>query len=334
MSEPKAIHEVDPLHPDLEVPTPLDLVMRLTRPQREQRVERLIEIAWQRYHEAVNTHITSAGKIHHSTALLFSGGKDSSTIATIFRPVLTHVIHADTGTGIEATRQFVRDTALEWGIPLIMERGVDDYWNVVRGMIRNKTNDERPQPPGFPGPGAHSFFYARLKERALDQARHTMGIARSRSKRSVWIAGRRRSESQRRSTIPHHESDGTVVWCSPIAVWHKADLLTLRLMRDDVPINPVSEKLGMSGECGCLCNASPGEREMWFSQYPDEPFLRRVLEVEAELADRDDIPEDRKRWGWAGERDDESERQEAGRLCGPDCGVDPLLAMMDPLRHA
>jgi 3'-phosphoadenosine 5'-phosphosulfate sulfotransferase (PAPS reductase)/FAD synthetase len=323
----------DPLNPHPEEPTPIDLVMRLTRPQRELRVERLIEMAWQRYHEAVDYFITRDGLHQSSTCLLFSGGKDSSTIAALFRPVVTHILHANTGTGIEATRTFVRDIAHEWGVDLVMERGDDDYFDMVLGRLRAK-DGTLVWPGGFPGPGSHGFpMYQRLKERAFDKMKHTLGVSNSRKLRSVWIAGRRRPESKARGTIPHCERDGPIVWVSPLAVWHKADLLALRLMRDDVPINPVADKLGMSGECGCLANAHPGEREIWFDAYPNEPFLLRILETEHIL--RTDpkyahIPDYMKSWGWGAYKED-VRRSDPGRLCGPDCGPDPLLDMMDPL---
>ena len=113
---PELFIDHDPLDPHPEEPTPLDLVMRLTRTQREQRVEKLIELAWRRYHEAIQYFITDEGRQHHSTCLMFSGGKDSSTIAALFRPVATHILHANTGTGIQATRDFVAQTAQEWGL--------------------------------------------------------------------------------------------------------------------------------------------------------------------------------------------------------------------------
>lgn len=316
----------DPLSPHPEVPTPLDMVHRLTRRDRELRVEALTELAWQRYAEARNL---AEPKRIATVCLLFSGGKDSSTIAALFRDEFDTIVHADTGTGVEATRQFVRDTAAAWGKRLVMEKSDDDYFDLVLGRVRTKAG-EKVWPGGFPGGGAHGLMQQRLKERATDKARHTLGVANSRTECAVWIAGRRRPESTQRRDVPHYEVDGSVIWCSPLAVWHKADLLTLRLMRDDVPVNPVSEVLGMSGECGCLANSHPGEREMWFEKYPDEPFLRRVLEVESELRHRDDIPNRFKRWGMSGVLPDEDVAP-GGRFCGKDCGPDPLLDLMDPL---
>lgn len=346
----------DPLDPHPEVPTPLDLVVRLTRRDRERRVERLTEMAWARYEQAV---AACGSKTIEAICGLYSGGKDSSAIVTLFRPVLTHLLHADTGTGIEATREFVRGVAAAWELPLVMERAPDDYFDIVLGLVKTKGTGEDVWPGGFPGPGAHGFTQQRLKERAMDLARHTLGVGNSKTRCVIWIAGRRRPESEARKDVPHVELDGSVTWSAPLAVWHKADLLTLRLMRpDEVPINPTAERLGMSGECGCLANAHPGEREMWFRNYPDDPFLAKVLEVEALLRDRAGlrrlalsrgytaaaadayadrlyaIPEHRKTWGWGATHVDKTPAprvDSVGRLCKKDCGVDPLLALMDPL---
>lgn len=324
----------DPLRPDWEEPTPLGMVMRLTRRQREKRVERLVEMAHARLAEAIS--VLGEGKQIKAICGLFSGGKDSSTVIHLFRPQLTHLVHANTETGIEATRVFVRQVAADWDIPLIEERPNpgEGYFDLVLGKVRTKDGLRQPYPGGFPGPAMHGQMYQRLKERGLERVKHRLGVANSRTDRVVFIAGRRRAESKTRSTVPHYENWGSVDWSSPIAVWHKADLLTYRLMHaGDIPLNPVSDVLDMSGECGCLANAAGDERQKWIDAYPDDPFIVRVQEVERELADRDDIPEHRKRWGWGGLHDDGSPRTEAGKLCGPDCGRDPLLNLMDPMFH-
>lgn len=337
---PELFIDHDPLHPHPEEPTPIDLVMRLTRPQREKRVEALIELADRRFYEAVEMAVVRPGKTLHSVCVLFSGGKDSSTIAALFRDRATHLVHADTGTGIQATRDFVAQTAREWGLPLVMEKSDDDYFDMVLGRLRNK-NGEIAWRGGFPAAGAHGFTQQRLKERALDKVRHTLGVANSRTHCSLWVSGRRRPESKQRSTIPHWEIDGSVGYSAPLAVWHKADLLALRLMFGkrgrQVPDNPVARRLGMSAECGCLANAHPGEREMWFREFPDDPFLLKIVETEAELQKPEyaHIPEHMKKWGWGADPANQKlvkrAPEPAGRLCGPDCGPDPLLDLMDPL---
>lgn len=330
--------EHDPLNPHPEHPTPIEQVVRLTRPQREKRVERLVEMAWERYYEAVNL-IEADGKEIVATCALTSGGNDSYTVAHLFRSVTTHQVHANTGTGIEATRKFVRRQASEWAASLleVHPQPGAGYFDLIRGTVLAKSRETGEMVPawpgGFPGPAAHKVMYERLKERGLSRVPHLLGISNSRTARALFIAGRRRPESMRRSSVPHHEikKKGTTPWVSPIAVWHKADLRAYRLMHDDVPCNPVAAILGMSGECGCLANAVPGEVERWRAAYPGDPFILEVAKVEAELADRDDIPEHRKKWGWGAEYDEPDEIERIDGLCGPACGPDPLLDQMDPL---
>lgn len=335
-------YEHDPLDPHPEEPTPIDQVLRLTRKQRERRVERLVEMASARFDQAIATHCLDKTVV--GTCALVSGGNDSYTVAHLFKDRLTHIVHANTGTGIEATREHVRKTAADWGLPLIERTPPEGegYFDLVLGRVfaRSRKTGElvRAWPGGFPGPAAHAVMQQRLKGRCLEQVPHALGISGSRTHRVVFIAGRRRSESRRRASVPHHEALGTVVWSSPIAVWHKADLRAYRVMAskaDPVPSNPVAERLGMSGECGCLANAVAGEVERWRTAYPDEPFIRRIADVEHTLRgpEFEHVPEHRKTWGWGAYYDEPDAIVPMGTdsLCGPTCGPDPIADLMDPL---
>jgi len=241
--------EHDPLDPHPEHPTPIELVVRLTRSERETRVKRLVQMAWNRFDEAADIH--GKGKTIVATCALVSGGNDSYTLAHIFRSVATHQVHANTGTGIEGTRQFVRDQAVAWDVPLIetYTRAGQGYFDLVRGtvMARSRETGEMVQawPGGFPGPAAHAVMYQRLKARGLEQVPHHFGISGSRTERVLYLAGRRRPESKRRAKVPHHEAKGTVVWGSPLAVWHKADLRAYRLLNSGVPRNPVAFQVSL-----------------------------------------------------------------------------------------
>lgn len=329
--------EHDPLNPHPEHPTPIELVVRLTRSERETRVRALIDLSQYKYEHALDR--WADGKNVVATCSLVSGGNDSYTVANVFRDATTHHVHANTETGIEATRVFVRDTAAGWQMPLIEHKPEPGkgYFDLVRGdvMARSKKTGEmvRAWPGGFPGPAAHAIMYQRLKQRALDRVPHDFGISGSRTERVVFIAGRRRPESKVRSTVPYADPQGTILWISPMAVWHKADLRAYRLMFPDIPQNPVAKVLGMSGECGCLSYSTAGEAQRWREAFPEDPFILKVGEVEAEIADRTDIPDHRKKWGWGGDYDDPDEVEEFGRnaLCSVNCGPDPLFDSMDPL---
>jgi hypothetical protein len=338
-------YDHDPLDPHPEHPTPIQLVLALTRSERETRVDRLVQMAWNRYDQAVDL----IGKNIIATCSLVSGGNDSYTVAHIFRSVATHQVHANTGTGIEATREFVRAQAGRWNVPLleVHPKPGEGYFDLVRGkvMARSRKTGELVQAwaGGFPGPAAHQIMYTRLKERGLEQIPHVFDISGSRTERALFIAGRRRAESKRRATVPHVDIDGrgTTPWASPIAIWQKPDLLAYRIKHMDsdtpVPTNPVARTLGLSAECGCLANATAGEPELWREVYPTDPFILAVNECEADLAPRTDILEHRKRWGWASYVDDwhtlESEPEPAPLegLCSVNCGPDPIADWCDPL---
>ncbi|MGJ6127343.1 hypothetical protein QN239_32710 [Mycolicibacterium sp. Y3] len=150
----------DPLNPHPEHPTPIELILSLTLPQRMERVRALIALSRRKYAEAMAEISTKKSVV--AVCALVSGGNDSYTVAHLFRDIATHQVHANTGTGIEATREFVRATAAEWGVPLI-ERSPklgQGYFDMVRGNVtaRSRKTGElvRAWPGGFPGPAALS----------------------------------------------------------------------------------------------------------------------------------------------------------------------------------
>lgn len=114
------------------------------------------------------------------------------------------------------------------------------------------------QKHGFPGPAMHLRMYQQLKERAV-----RLLIKRNKTRHSdkVMIAtGIRHDESERRSGYVGQEVsfNGAAMWVNPLYWWTKsmmADYVKLQGLRR----NPVSEMLGMSGECLCGAYAHPGE---------------------------------------------------------------------------
>ncbi|WP_378736008.1 phosphoadenosine phosphosulfate reductase family protein [Nocardia brasiliensis] len=253
MAEPTLFDAVDPLRPGLDAPTPVGDVARLDVAGRTERVLRLRQQGEQIFSDALAAHL---GR-HHVAAVcvLFSGGTDSTALAHLFRHRATHAIHCNTTIGIEATREFVRESCLQWGLPLLEEAAPKTFRQLVI---------ER----GFPGPAMHPKMYSRLKERGLRQARRKL-VSDARRERVVFLAGRRRQESRRRARVPLHERDGSVIWISPIANWTVLDLNTYRQLAGDVPVNPVSQLLHMSGECLCGSFAKAGELDQIRAWYPD-----------------------------------------------------------------
>lgn len=281
---------------------------KMTRTQREERVRGLIEQSHDILADAIERHVWCDGRMVAATVALFSGGNDSTVLAHLFRDTITHAAHANTTIGIEQTRDFVRNTCEEWGVELI-ERMPPRESDRYRALVLDQ---------GFPGPAMHFKMFQRLKERALDQVRREL-VTNPRKERVVFLAGRRREESARRRHVPVSERRGSTVWVSPLVYWTKLDMNTYRLMQGDVPVNEVSDLIHMSGECLCGAFASPGERDEVAAWFPD--VFADIAAIEAELADRDDIPAHRKTWGWGADpaaraaAGDDGRASKVGALC-------------------
>jgi len=308
----------DPVRPDIGAPTPLELVLRLSRRDREARVRHLVNQAHDIHDEARSL---AGDRAIVADCVLFSGGNDSTVLAHLFRGKATHAVHANTTIGVEETRQFVRDVCAEWGLPLIERTPETSY----RELVLDR---------GFPGPPMHFKMYQRLKERALVQVRREL-ITNSRRERVVFIAGRRRAESARRADIPIHETDGSIIWASPLAMWTKPDMTTYRLMQGDVPVNRVSEVLGMSGECLCGAFAKPGELDVLREHYPN--VAAEIEDLEREVT-ATGCPAPHNQWGHgaypqgketAAASRAEHEAWQTGRLCTSCTMPDPLFALME-----
>ncbi|MCZ0981904.1 phosphoadenosine phosphosulfate reductase family protein [Streptomyces diastatochromogenes] len=87
---------------------------------------------------------------------LFSGGNDSTTMLHLVRDRITHAVHVNTTIGIEETREFVRTTTADMGVPLIEAFPPHSYGELVRGeVIASKGKHEgEPVWKGFPVPPA------------------------------------------------------------------------------------------------------------------------------------------------------------------------------------
>lgn len=263
-------------------------VAHLTRPIREARVLALMSESHLMLDRAIEQHITSQGKSVAGVCILYSGGNDSTVLAHMLRGKATHAVHANTTIGIEATRQFVRDTTADWGLPLL---------EVFPGA--GNTYEDMVLAYGFPGPGHHFKSYQRLKERGLRDARRQL-VLNPRKERVVFVAGRRRNESDRRAAVPESERIDATVWSSPMVNWTKLDLMQYRLIFPDVPQNPVARWLHMSGEC--LCGAFAKFNELAEIEYCGfKEVVAYIRRLEAMIAHRTDIPEYRKTWGWGGD---------------------------------
>jgi 3'-phosphoadenosine 5'-phosphosulfate sulfotransferase (PAPS reductase)/FAD synthetase len=214
----------------------------------------------------------------------FSGGRDSMACT---HWMMTNVpgcepFHCNTGIGIEATRQFVRDTCKSFGWPLHEIRAKEDCGQDYDAIVRKH---------GFPGPDSHSMMYARLKERPIREL-----VRRAQTKRGdrvLLATGIRHDESTRRMRYAGQEVTraGSQVWTSPIYWWSAAERDTY-IAKHRLPINPVSAMLGMSGECLCGAYAHRGEKAL--ISLVDPATAARLTELEAEVSALGF------NWGWEG----------------------------------
>jgi 3'-phosphoadenosine 5'-phosphosulfate sulfotransferase (PAPS reductase)/FAD synthetase len=198
------------------------------------------------------------------TFALFSGGHDSlcSTAVAAKWPDFTAAVHINTGIGVPATREFVRETCKEHGWPLIeMHPDAKTY----RDLVVEK---------GMPaGPKAHNTTYYWLKQR---QVRRLVREHKKHPKDRIGlVTGIRRDESQRRMNsvmaVPEHRI-GAQVWINPILDWTKADCHDF-MEREGLGRNPVVDLLHRSGECLCGALAHQSEIkdiETWFPETAQE----------------------------------------------------------------
>lgn len=305
----------DPVNPGLDRPTSLDVVAALSPADRALRVRNLTTQATTILDLALAEHLE--GRTLLATCLLYSGGNDSTVLTHMLRGRADYALHADTGIGIAQTRDFVRETCAAWDLPLIVRASPGQTY---RDLVLER---------GFPGPAMHWKMYQRLKERALDAIRaELLAPVSARTHRLLWIAGRRRDESQRRADVPLHERDGSVIWASPLAMWTKLDLNTYRQLHPAVPQNPVSALLHMSGECLCGAFAHPGELDEIGTFFPEVRAHIEALEAEVRAAGH---PEPICRWGHGEGR---TTSDPVGKLCSSCLAPDdaPLFTYVEGAR--
>ena len=219
---------------------------------------------------------------------LFSGGHDSvtSTCLASKHPRFTAAAHMNTGIGIEATRDYVREVSAARGWSL-REYKAADCGQVYRELAVGY---------GFPGPAAHRKMYARLKERPL---RRLIKDAKAGHPRTACVAlatGIRSEESKIRMGYKEHwRREGSYVWVNAIHDWTKSDCMEF-MEREKLPRNRVVDLIHMSGECLCGAFAHVGERKeiaFWF------PEVGRELDkIEADVKAKG-FTEPRCHWGWA-----------------------------------
>lgn len=191
----------------------------------------------------------------------FSGGDDSLAVTDWMMNNIPgcQPFHANTGIGIERTRQYVRDYCNRLGWPLTEIRAKEDCGQDYAELVKER---------GFPGPDHHKKMYDRLKGRAV--ALMVRRLKTQRADKVLIASGIRHDESLVRMGYAGREINtvGAQVWVNPLYWWTKSQRDAYIVERGLVG-NPVTKELGMSGECGCGAFAQPGELKMWRRVDPD-----------------------------------------------------------------
>lgn len=219
---------------------------------------------------------------------LFSGGHDSYTVthfaASVLGSRLTKVCHIDTGIGIPETQQFVVDRCEAHQWPLEIYRAIENV--NAKGEPDPQVYDDFVKRLGFPGPHGHGMMYFRLKDRQINR------ICREYPKQKVmFISGCRKEESVRRmgNTEEIQLRDKYRVWAAPFTYMTGSDC-SQYMRENNLPRNPVKDRLCMSGECLCGAFAKPGELREIKYWYPEVGERIEKLEEEVRAAG---FP-----WGW------------------------------------
>lgn len=287
-------------------------------------MDRMIEIGIAR--------LDSAIRIHKPIAVfgLFSGGHDSFSACYVAsrHPAFTAAVHINTGIGVAATRDYVRQTCRDRGWKLLeysaaenTGRGGKPDPQIYREMVIRD---------GFPGPHGHGMMYFRLKERQLLRLQREFGASSGRKEyaykrrgvltgkirpavppsRVMYVSGCRSQESDRRmGNTEEVQLDGARIWCAPIHDWSKLDTTNL-LEHVNQPRNPVVDLIHKSGECLCGAFAKKGELQELALWDITRPAYDEIMALEAEV-----VPIHGRGWGERPMRGGKKQGKLPGMLC-------------------
>lgn len=244
---------------------------------------------------------------------LFSGGHDSFSASFVAsqHPSFTSIVHINTGIGIEATRDYVRDTCAARKWKLIELKAAENKNS--SGLDDPQIYDDLILAHGFPGPGHHGKMYNRLKERALRMLAREFGAnCRIRDKKRILlVSGCRSHESTRRmANTEERQIDGRRIWCAPIHDWTKCDTSDC-LEFANQPRNIVVDLIHKSGEC--LCGAF-GKGKAELEELKLWPQTRPAYERIIALQERCRVAGVHCAWGTAPPKEKKS-KLVAGELC-------------------
>jgi 3'-phosphoadenosine 5'-phosphosulfate sulfotransferase (PAPS reductase)/FAD synthetase len=219
-----------------------------------------------------------------------SGGHDSVSNAYVSADILNSlaipfaVYHGDTTIGIPETQEYVKSICQLNNWQLFIRRPpkeIDWYGNIVAKY-------------GFPGPtkSSHQYMYRRLKERALRHfVTHECKSSPKKRENVLLLSGVRKQESQiRMGYVEEINKDASRVWANPIFYWSEEDVKEY-MIRNNIPRNPVKEKMCISGECLCGAFATTSE---WTELKINYPEVAKRIEALHQIAISNGNP-----WHWS-----------------------------------
>lgn len=234
------------------------------------------------------------------TFIMFSGGNDSLVLLDIMWGRADAIVHVNTGIGIPDAHAFAREAAARYPLPFLEYKPPESYESLVLGRWK-----------GLPGPGMHNIVYQRLKERCIEQLwRDHRGTGRR--QRYVLLSGIRRAESARRQARTEVvERKGARVYVKPLFHWSNAETTQYRIDHD-LPVNPVSANLHMSGEClcGAMADQDPARSERAAIKFFYPAFDAMLTDLESRCAGQGYEHAE-----WGVRRPDSSIEDEIGALC-------------------
>lgn len=221
--------------------------------------------------------------------LMFSGGHDSlvstHVCASFFatRSIPFEIYHGDTTIGIPETQDYVKTVCKIYGWKL----------NIRKPPNKQRGYEWIVKKFGFPGPtkSSHQMCYRWLKERALSNfVTHECKTTPYARQSIMLCTGVRKDESRiRMGYINEVNKEHSKIWVNPIFHWSEQDCNEY-LEYNDLPKNPVKEKMCISGECLCGCFARKEEFAELKEAYPET--ARRIEQLH-ELAKENGHP-----WPW------------------------------------
>lgn len=245
---------------------------------------------------------------------LYSGGHDSFSACFVasLHPRFSGVVHVNTGIGIEATREHVRDTCKRCAWRLLEYNAEENTF--ADGTPDPKRYDEWVKKYGFPGPGQHGVMYINLKQRAIDRLERDCGAngRGKKPKRVMYITGARTQESQRRMGNTDSEPDvrGRAIWVNPIHDWTRLDT-SLLIEEVKAKRNPVVDLIHKSGECLCGAFAERGELNELALWPETRPSYERIIALQEKVIAAG-FP-----WGWEDEPPKEYLEEKQGQCFIP-----------------